>query len=52
MLALEARWSDACHRIDAQIAAAMADDRAEAIVLGCAGVADSPPSSQAVTGCR
>src|SRR6266403_213606 len=40
VLALEERRSDACERIDAQIAAAKADDGAEAIVLGCAGMAD------------
>ncbi len=40
VLALEERRSDACERIDAQIAAAKAEDGAEAIVLGCAGMAD------------
>jgi len=40
VLALEERRRDACERIDAQIAAAKADDGAEAIVLGCAGMAD------------
>jgi allantoin racemase len=40
VLALEERRSDACEKIDAQIAAAKADDGAEAIVLGCAGMAD------------
>ena len=40
VLALEERQTDACRRIDAQIAAAKSDDGAEAIVLGCAGMAD------------
>jgi allantoin racemase len=40
VLALEERRGDACERIDAQIVAAKSDDRAEAIVLGCAGMAD------------
>jgi allantoin racemase len=40
VLALEKRQSDAVERIDAQIAAAMSDDGADAIVLGCAGMAD------------
>jgi allantoin racemase len=40
VLALEERQRDACERIDAQIAAAQSDDGAEAIVLGCAGMAD------------
>jgi len=40
VLALEERRRDACERIDAQIAAAKVDDGAEAIVLGCAGMAD------------
>ena len=40
VLALEERRSDALDRIDAQIAAARSDDGAEAIVLGCAGMAD------------
>lgn len=39
VLALEEAGSDARNRIDAEIAAALAQDRAEAIVLGCAGMA-------------
>lgn len=40
VLDLEIPGSDACDRISAEIARAVADDRAEAIVLGCAGMAD------------
>ena len=40
VLALEARAVEACRRIDAEIEAARRDERAEAIVLGCAGMAD------------
>jgi allantoin racemase len=40
VLALEEQRTDALQRIDAQIAAARSDDGAEAIVLGCAGMAD------------
>jgi allantoin racemase len=40
VLALEHREADACKRIDAEIEAAKRDDRAEAIVLGCAGMVD------------
>src|SRR5262245_23968757 len=40
VLDLEKRQSHAIGRIDAQIAAAKSDDGAEAIVLGCAGMAD------------
>jgi len=40
VLDLEKRQSDAVERIDAQIAAAKSNDGAEAIVLGCAGMAD------------
>ena len=40
VLALEAREADAGKRIDAEIEAAKRDDRAEAIVLGCAGMVD------------
>lgn len=40
VLALEAAAPDALARIDAEIVAAMTHDRAEAIVLGCAGMAD------------
>ena len=39
VLALEEEGSDARARIDAEIARALAEDRAEAIVLGCAGMA-------------
>jgi allantoin racemase len=39
VLALEDEGSDARARIDAEIAHALAEDRAEAIVLGCAGMA-------------
>ena len=40
VLALERREADACKRIDAEIEAAKREDRAEAIVLGCAGMVD------------
>jgi allantoin racemase len=40
VLALEKREADACRRIDAEIEAAKREERAEAIVLGCAGMAD------------
>jgi len=40
VLALEDRGSDAVGRIAAEIERAKAEDRAEAIVLGCAGMAD------------
>ncbi len=40
VLALEEPGSDARRRISAEIATAIAEDRAEAIVLGCAGMAD------------
>jgi allantoin racemase len=40
VLELEAPHSDARGRIGGEIAAAIRDDRAEAIVLGCAGMAD------------
>lgn len=40
VLALEDPASDACARIAAEIERAKAEDRAEAIVLGCAGMAD------------
>jgi allantoin racemase len=40
VLALDRREADACRRIDAEIEAAKRDDRAEAIVLGCAGMVD------------
>ncbi|TYO62014.1 aspartate/glutamate racemase family protein [Bradyrhizobium hipponense] len=40
VLALEERNVEALGKISAEIAAAIRDDRAEAIVLGCAGMAD------------
>jgi len=40
VLELEHAGSDACNRISAEIDRAMVEDRAEAIVLGCAGMAD------------
>ena len=40
VLELEHAGSDACNRISAEIGRAVAEDRAEAIVLGCAGMAD------------
>ncbi len=40
VLALEEEGSDACDRISAEIARAIVEDRAEAIVLGCAGMTD------------
>jgi allantoin racemase len=40
VLALEERNADALSRISGEIAAAMGSDRADAIVLGCAGMAD------------
>lgn len=40
VLALEDPGSDARYRIEAEIDAAKREDRAEAIVLGCAGMAD------------
>lgn len=40
VLELEHPGSDACDRISAEIGRAVAEDRAEAIVLGCAGMAD------------
>jgi allantoin racemase len=40
VLALEKRDADARKRIDVEIEAAKRDDRAEAIVLGCAGMVD------------
>ncbi|MFZ1481203.1 MAG: aspartate/glutamate racemase family protein, partial [Paracoccaceae bacterium] len=40
VLELEHAGSDACNRISAEIDRAMTEDRAEAIVLGCAGMAD------------
>lgn len=40
VLELEHAGSDACNRISAEIGRAVEEDRAEAIVLGCAGMAD------------
>ena len=40
VLALEKREADACRRIDGEIEAAKREERAEAIVLGCAGMVD------------
>jgi allantoin racemase len=40
VLALEAGNADAVARIEAEIAAALSEDRAEAIILGCAGMTD------------
>jgi allantoin racemase len=40
VLALEEAGSDACRTIQAEIERALAEDGAEAIVLGCAGMAD------------
>ncbi len=40
VLELEHPGSDACKRISAEIGRAVTEDRAEAIVLGCAGMAD------------
>jgi allantoin racemase len=43
VLALEEPTSGASARIRAEIAAAIAEDRAECIILGCAGMADLAP---------
>ena len=40
VLALEDPFSDARSRLRAEIGRALAEDRCEAIVLGCAGMAD------------
>jgi allantoin racemase len=40
VLELEMEGSDACNRISDEIGRAVSEDRAEAIVLGCAGMAD------------
>ena len=40
VLALEGREADAMRRIDVEIEGAKREDRAEAVVLGCAGMAD------------
>lgn len=50
VLALEDPGSGARERISAAIAAAVAEDRAEAIVLGCAGMADLAASLAAEFG--
>jgi allantoin racemase len=50
VLALEARNADALGKISGEIAAAIRDDRAEAIVLGCAGMADLAGELAAVHG--
>lgn len=51
VLALEDAGSDARRRIDAEIAAALKEDRAEAIVLGCAGMAKLARDLAAAHGC-
>src|SRR5262249_28400492 len=51
VLALENVASDARARIDAEIACALAEDRAEAIVLGCAGMARLARDLSARHGC-
>ena len=51
VLALEDERSDARARIDAEIACALAEDRAEAIVLGCAGMAKLARDLTAQHGC-
>jgi allantoin racemase len=51
VLALEDETSDARARIDAEIARALAEDRAEAIVLGCAGMAKLARELTARHGC-
>ena len=50
VLALEEEGSQACDRSSAEIARAMAEDRAEAIVLGCAGMTDLARRLQAIHG--
>lgn len=50
VLELETAGSDACARISAEIAVAIETDRAEAIVLGCAGMADLADSLSAEFG--
>jgi allantoin racemase len=50
VLELEHPGSDACNRISAEIGRAVAEDRAEAIVLGCAGMADLAGRLQAEHG--
>jgi allantoin racemase len=51
VLALEDESSDARARIDAEIARALEEDRAEAIVLGCAGMAKLARALSARHGC-
>ncbi len=51
VLALDNGSSDGRARIDAEIKAALAEDRAEAIVLGCAGMARLARSLSAAHGC-
>jgi allantoin racemase len=51
VLALEDETSDARARIDAEIARALAEDHAEAIVLGCAGMAKLARDLSAKHGC-
>jgi allantoin racemase len=51
VLALEDAGSDARARIDAEIARALTEDRAEAIVLGCAGMARLARDLSAQHGC-
>jgi len=51
VLALEDETSDARARIDAEIARALVEDRAEAIVLGCAGMARLARDLSARHGC-
>jgi allantoin racemase len=48
---LEDEGSDARTRVDAEIARALADDRAEAVVLGCAGMAKLARDLSAEHGC-
>ncbi|MDW4551441.1 aspartate/glutamate racemase family protein [Defluviimonas sp. D31] len=50
VLELERPGSDACGRISAEVGRAIAEDRAEAIVLGCAGMADFAASLSAEHG--
>lgn len=50
VLELEHPGSDACLRVSAEIGRAVAEDRAEAIVLGCAGMADLAESLSAEHG--
>jgi allantoin racemase len=50
VLALEQAHGPARQRISAEIAAALREDRAEAIVLGCAGMADLAASLAAEHG--